>query len=228
MLMSRRTLTHALLTASILPFLVHAAQAAARDDGCEAAISAATMRHHLPQGVLQAIAETESGRYDPGTGARVPWPWTVTAGGTGRFFATRDDAVAHVRDLWLSGITSIDVGCLQVNLHYHPTAFATLEQAFDPSTNADYAAAFLVALHRPNSDWSGAIADYHSADPVEGIGYLRRVMLNLSEPAAVDRTPRLMEAALVVPALSRFGITVITPGATGLSPRHPLPPVITP
>ena len=226
--MSRRTLTCLLLTAPILLSLIHTAQAVAQDDDCDQAIAAATLRHHLPQGVLRAIAETESGRYDPRTGTRGPWPWTVTAQGTGRFFATRDDAVAYVRDLWLGGVTSIDVGCLQVNLHYHPTAFATLEQAFDPATNADYAAAFLVTLHGSGPDWSGAIAEYHSSDPVEGGGYLQRVMVNLAGPAAADRPPRLMEAALVVPALSRFGITVVTPGSTEPLPRRRLPHVITP
>ena len=42
---------------------------------------------------------------------------------------------------------SIDIGCAQVNLMHHPDAFASLEQAFDPMANADYAARFLKQLH---------------------------------------------------------------------------------
>ena len=226
--MSRRTLLRLLLGAPILLFLVPVARATAPND-CGQAIAAATLRHDLPQNVLQAIAQTESGRYDPGTGTKAPWPWTVTAQGAGHFFATRIDAVTYVRHLWLSGITSIDVGCLQVNLYYHPAAFATLEQAFDPATNADYAATFLVTLHRPGTDWAMAIADYHSTDPVEGEGYLRRVMVNLSGPTTVDQRPPLMAAALIMSVSSRFGMTVITPGTVRPSPlRFHLPRVITP
>ncbi len=39
----------------------------------------------------------------------------------------------------MRGVQSIDVGCFQINMYYHPGAFATLEQAFDPRANAAYA-----------------------------------------------------------------------------------------
>ena len=226
--MSRRTLARFLLAASTSLPLGHATDAVAGDGECGPAIAAATTRHHLPAGLLRAIAETESGRSDPTGGGRTPWPWTVNALGAGHVFATETEAIAYVRDLWASGITLIDVGCLQVNLHYHPAAFATLEQAFDPATNVDYAATFLVALHRPAADWSTAIADYHSASPIEGGNYLRRVMVNLSGSAATDRSSGLMNAALVTPAPTQFGMTVITPYTVGFSPRRHLPRIITP
>ena len=217
--------------AAVLPLLGPINRAAAQDAAdCGSAVSAATTRHHLPDGLLQAIAETESGRHDPGSGARTPWPWTVTARGTGHFFATQADAIAYVRDLWANGITSIDVGCLQVTLHYHPAAFATLARAFDPSTNADYAATFLTTLHRPDTDWSEAVADYHSANPIEGGAYLQRVMVNLSGPTTPikPQQPRFMTAALVLPVSDRFGITVITPDTAVLPSRRRLPRIITP
>ncbi len=227
--MSRRVLACLLLIASGLLSGGRASRAAASDDpDCQAAISAATERHHLPDHLLQAIARTESGRYDPRSGIRTSWPWTVTARGTGRFFATEQDAAAYVRALWADGITSIDVGCLQVNLHYHPAAFGTLEQAFDPEANADYAAAFLVTLHRPRTDWSEAIADYHSADPAEGGSYLQRVMLNLSGSVPASRPPDLLNAALITQVPMRFGMTVITPASAALPSRHRFPRIITP
>lgn len=231
--MSHRLIALLLPIAAALPFLGSINRAAAQDEGdCGPAVAAAATRHHLPDGLLQAIAETESGRYDPGSGARAPWPWTVTARGTGHFFAAKADAVAYVRDLWADGITSIDVGCLQVNLHYHPAAFATLAQAFDPAANADYAATFLTTLHRPDTDWSEAVADYHSANPMEGGAYLQRVMVNLSGPAPIGpigpRQPRFMTAALILPAPDRFGITVVTPDSAGSPSRRRLPRIITP
>ncbi len=227
--MSRRTLALFPLAASIMLSSLCPTDALARDgDECGPAVVAATAHHHLPDGLLRAIAETESGRQDFASGRSMPWPWTVNAQGTGHFFASKTAAVAYVRELLASGITSIDVGCLQVNLHYHPTAFATLEEAFDPQENADYAATFLVALHGSDTDWSTAVADYHSASPIEGGNYLRRVMVNLSGPAATGRPAGLMDATLVTPIHAQFGMTIITPYSISLSPRRHLPRVITP
>jgi soluble lytic murein transglycosylase-like protein len=73
-------------------------------------------------------------------------------------------------------VKSIDVGCLQVNLMYHPDAFATLEQAFDPRTNANYAARFLNTLYAGDKDWAHAIAAYHSETPILGDAYRVLVM----------------------------------------------------
>ena len=35
------------------------------------------------------------------------------------------------------GVRQVDVGCMQINLQSHPHAFASLEDAFDPGSNAD-------------------------------------------------------------------------------------------
>ncbi len=71
---------------------------------------------------------------------------------------------------------SIDVGCMQVNLMYHPNAFASLDEAFDPSANAQYAARFLNALYGASGSWVQATAAYHSETPAIGADYQRRVM----------------------------------------------------
>ena len=124
--------------------------------------------------LMAAIARVESGRPDA-PGVIHPWPWTINAEGAGQYFATKDAALAAVRALQARSVRSIDVGCMQVNLHHHPTAFATLEQAFDPATNAAYAARFLNALYARTGDWTRATAQYHSATPELGEAYQRRV-----------------------------------------------------
>lgn len=143
---------------------------------CDAAIARTTWNGGLPSGMLMAIAQVESGRPDPGTGRLHPWPWTINAEGNGEFFATKAQAIAAVRLLRAHGIQSIDVGCLQINLSYHPDAFASLEQAFDPYANARYAVHFLNALYSQTHNWQQAIAAYHSSTPTIGADYRRRVM----------------------------------------------------
>jgi soluble lytic murein transglycosylase-like protein len=85
--------------------------------------------------------------------------------------------VAAVAGQLARGQRSVDIGCLQVNLHYHPEAFPGLAEGFDPATNARYAVRFLLELRGRTGNWAEAIAQYHSADPERGAGYQRRVVL---------------------------------------------------
>ena len=143
---------------------------------CLPAIAEAERGAKLPARLLRSIALVESGRADPTTGRVAPWPWTVNAAGTGRFYASKEKAVAAVRSLQAGAVRSIDVGCAQVNLLHHPGAFASLDSAFDPRTNAEYAARFLGALRASTGSWPLAAAAYHSSTPEIGHGYARKVM----------------------------------------------------
>ena len=141
---------------------------------CRQAIHAAERAAAIPMQLMAAIARVESGRPDA-QGAIHPWPWTINAEGAGQYFASKDAALAAVRTLQARGVRSIDVGCMQVNLHHHPAAFATLDQAFDPAINAAYAARYLNDLYAATRDWTRATASYHSATPELGEAYQRRV-----------------------------------------------------
>jgi hypothetical protein len=143
---------------------------------CQQAIETAAQTHALPPGLLAAIGRVESGRHDPISGALHPWPWTVDAEGQGAFYDSKEQAIAAVRGLQARGVRSIDVGCMQVNLMHHPNAFGSLEQAFDPMANANYAAQFLVELHGQTGEWPKAAAMYHSATPELGAEYQAKVM----------------------------------------------------
>lgn len=152
-----------------------AAQPDTRGGLCATAIEAAQALHATPKGLLYAIGQVESGRMDPLTHRAVPWPWAVQAQGQSYYFATEPEAVAWVQAAELKGIQSIDVGCMQVNLMYHPTAFRNLDEAFDPGANADYAARFLVSLHVETGDWQKAAGLYHSETLALAIPYARKV-----------------------------------------------------
>lgn len=121
--------------------------------------------HDLPPHLLSAISKVESGRWRAAESAVLAWPWTVTAGGEGRFLATKAEAIETVRALRAQGQRNIDVGCMQVNLMHHPDAFESLEAAFDPVQNITYAARLLQRLRQEESSWTKAIAFYHSRTP---------------------------------------------------------------
>ena len=143
---------------------------------CEHAIAAAERRIGLPPKLLQTIGIVESGRIDPATGRVAPWPWTINVAGVGHAYATKADAIAAVRDLQAHGVTSIDIGCVQINLMHHPEAFASLDDAFDPALNTLYGAHFLSALYRQTGNWPQAAAAYHSRTLDIGASYETRVM----------------------------------------------------
>ncbi len=117
-----------------------------------------------------------------------PWPWTIDANGVGQFFTTKAQAVAAVAALKAVGVHSIDVGCMQVNLMYHPDAFASLDQAFDPAANTAYAVRFLNALYRRTGNWPAAIAAYHSETPQIAADYQRRVLATWQHPVVTAIT----------------------------------------
>ena len=121
--------------------------------------------HGLPTHLLTAISKVESGRWHAASGAILAWPWTVTAGGKGRFLPSKKAAIAEVERLRARGVRNIDVGCMQVNLHYHPEAFASLEEAFDPRRNVAYATRFLLELKAQWGSWTRAVGNYHSNTP---------------------------------------------------------------
>ncbi len=146
---------------------------------CADAARAVERARAFPLAVLRAVAIAESGRWRGGRQgeqqARIAWPWTVTAEGEGRYFATKAAAIGHVRALRRDGVRSIDVGCMQINLMHHPGAFASLDEAFDPGLNVAYAGDFLTRLYESSRSWSRAVAFYHSGTPGKGLAYWRRV-----------------------------------------------------
>jgi hypothetical protein len=159
-------------------------------DVCLQQIAGAEESHGIPQGLLAAIGLTESGRVV--ARKRTVWPWTVNAEGAGHYFETKEDAIAFVDEQQADGVTSIDVGCMQINLRHHPDAFASLEDAFDPATNVEYGADFLTSLKSEVRTWVKAVRRYHSATPEKGEAYGERVLANWDAAKSGD----LLVAAL--------------------------------
>jgi len=166
---------------------------------CAAAIAVAEPATDLPPHLLTAIGLVESGRAIPGTGTLAPWPWTINVGGLGRMFDSKDAAIKAVQAAQRDGIQSIDVGCMQINLLYHPQAFADLDAAFDPATNVAYAIRFLDTLHAQSGEWGAAIAAYHSATPELGVPYAQRVVAHWPDAPPL-RLPMVLPGAPPTPS----------------------------
>jgi hypothetical protein len=198
----------------------------------------------LPTGLLLAIGRVESGRWDSARGRVTSWPWTINAAGKGQWFETKDAAVQAIKALLDGGTRSIDAGCFQISLLYHPMAFTSLEQAFDPDANARYAARFLLGLYSRTASWEAAVETYHSADPALGFAYRQQVFSTWPGVAAMANgvsvragTPPMIAAAYrpkpVAMPIVIAGVRVWTPVPIGTaasvvampSPPYPDPPL---
>lgn len=161
----------------------------ARAPGCDTMITATERRYGIPRNLLRAIANVESGRLVAAAGPIEPWPWTVNAEGRGIFFNSKSTATAWVRQQQSVGVQSIDVGCLQVNLFQHPEAFRSLNEAFEPAANADFAGRFLVQLYHASGSWVTAVGFYHSQTAELAADYRKRVHLALQDNMACFTRP---------------------------------------
>lgn len=133
--------------------------------------------YQIKQHMLTTISNVETGRWDADKKQKYAWPWTVNAQGKGTFFDTKAEAVREVKRLQAQGVKSIDVGCMQINLAYHPDAFSSIEDAFDPQKNAEYGAKFLKNLYENNGkDWIKAAMAYHSSIPTKALKYKKKIV----------------------------------------------------
>lgn len=159
---------------------------------CITAANKAEKDFGVKQNLLQTIAMVESGRWNAKQGKRTAWPWTVHANGKGYYFKSKAEAVAAVKAMQKKGINNIDVGCMQINLKYHGTAFKSLEDAFEPEKNVAYSAAFLKKLYKRNkADWKKTAMHYHSKDWRKGINYKNRLEKQYTQYIRADKTSTL-------------------------------------
>ena len=160
---------------------------------CERATVATEMAQRMPRALLFSVAMVESGRFNTATKKTRPWPWTINAEGQSFYFKTKREAVAAARKLVKDGVRSFDVGCMQINMRYHPNAFTDLEAAFDPIINVAYSAEFLKRLHGKTNSWPDAIAAYHSQTKTRSQPYFARVI-----DVWTDQHERISELAHVL------------------------------
>lgn len=180
---------------------------------CDLAAQHAAQNSDVPLELLMAISRVETGRGSDGE--TEPWPWAINQGGKGHWFNTADEAINFANDLLTQGEVNFDAGCFQINLHWHSKNFGSLEDMFDPETNAAYAAQFLTSLFQSEGGWPEAVAAYHSRSPDQAQAYLVKVETALNDLRAQGAVPPAAEdvMAAAAPHVNRFPL--LQAGARG-------------
>lgn len=145
-------------------------------DRCTRYFSAIEAQYGLPENLLRAISTVESGRWNRVTLTPITWPWTLNVDGRGYHYESKKEAIVALRTFEHNGAKLIDVGCMQINLRFHPEAFHNNAKALEPRYNIEYAAKLLKRHYRLTKNWQRAVARYHSATPHRGSRYASKVM----------------------------------------------------
>nr|WP_111299306.1 lytic transglycosylase domain-containing protein [Paracoccus saliphilus] len=170
--MKRQTLSHVAVIATIVLVTSGGVRASTLPD-CEALAAQAGAEMGLPEGLLPAVARVESGMTHQGR--VLAWPWTLNQGGRGSYHATKDEALQQLSQVLAAGAQNVDIGCMQINWHWHHDAFPDIGAMMDPVLNTRYAARFLADLYQRHGNWTTAVAAYHAGDPSGGSTYVGRV-----------------------------------------------------
>lgn len=190
------------------------AAARAAPELCERALRLAASEAGLPEDLLRAIALAESGRSIDGV--LRPWPWTANIAGQGHWMASEAALLALVEGALAAGQRNIDIGCFQVNWHWHGHAFARPRDLIDPLANARHAARYLLQLLGEFGTIDRAVGAYHSRDPERARRYAQRVAALRSGGGPAGATAVVATAS--GDAQRRRQRQTVRPGTAG--PRH--------
>lgn len=135
----------------------------------------AAQRNHVPVAVLYAVGLTETGRKG--------WldPYALNIEGRPYFAANLPDALREFTAARQQGHRLIDIGCMQIDHHFHAQHFRTLADMFDPQQNVTYAVQLLQQLKLQEGSWTLAVARYHAgpAQSQEQRRYVCSVVSNM-------------------------------------------------
>jgi soluble lytic murein transglycosylase-like protein len=130
--------------------------AAAGLNACEREMALASKKFDVPLGILYAVGLTETGV----KGSLQPNAMNIE--GRSYFAATAGEAIREFERARKGGARLIDLGCMQINHHYHGARFPSLQAMLEPRSNVEYAARFLTELKAREGSWTMAVARYHA------------------------------------------------------------------
>jgi soluble lytic murein transglycosylase-like protein len=161
--------------AFICSLALFASGALAGQNICEQHMVRASRTYDVPLGMLYAVGLTETGQ------AGSLQPYALNVEGKAVYGIGLEDALKRFDAARRGGAKLIDLGCMQINHHYHAKEFATVRDMLDPARNVDYAARFLKALFAQEGTWTLAVARYHAGpnnNPAQK-RYVCRVISNM-------------------------------------------------
>lgn len=155
-------------------------------NACEREMIRAAREFRVPVNILYAVGLTETGR----RGSLQPYAMNIA--GTAYFAPSKQDALRRLGEERAKGVRLIDLGCMQINHHYHHEKFASPAEMLDPRANVNYAARFLKELYRREGNWTMAVARYHAGphnNPAQK-RYICRVIANMVATGFGNWTPK--------------------------------------
>ncbi|PVE22477.1 lytic transglycosylase [Microvirga sp. KLBC 81] len=179
--------------------LANSSQAEAQSGSqlCEKEMLRASAKYGVPVGMLYSVGLTETGR----RGSLQPFAMNVE--GRAVFSSSLPEAVQRFEEARRAGAKLIDLGCMQINHHYHREKFASVESMLNPRDNVEYAARFLSELKGRHETWTMAVARYHAGpdnDPAQK-RYVCRVIANMVATGFGQWTPNARTFCADAPGL---------------------------
>ena len=144
-----------------IPISADGKQISSQIDMCSRSIILQEELHQIPKGILHIIFNLENRKHSKQINNLGNRAWGVSIKDFKVNYDTAKEAISEVEILLTEGGQSISVGCMQINLKKHPTAFSSLKEAFNPNENVKYVAKTLLKLRKSSHSWLAAIKKYH-------------------------------------------------------------------
>ena len=142
---------------------------------CEREMTRAAALNGVPLNVLYSVGLTETGRKGELS------PYEMNIDGQDVHSASLAEAMASFARAKARGAKLIDIGCMQINQHWHGDDFASVSDMFDPERNVEYGARFLKTLRAEEGSWTLAVARYNAGpnNPAAERAYVCAVIRNM-------------------------------------------------
>ncbi len=139
----------------------------------------------VPEHLLYAMAQAESGRLVEGE--FIPWPWTLNIEGEANYYPSRRIMFRALMSALQAGKLKVDVGPMQVNWYWQYQPDMSPWRLTEPGASVKIAADILKSHHRSHGSWIRAVGQYHR--PREATKRDRDIAL-----AYRNRVQRLLES----------------------------------
>ena len=179
----------AALTAAMAVLAVTASSRASASEPaepiCEREMTRAARESGVPLEILYSVGLTETG--SRGTLS----PYDMNVDGRAVHSDSLDEALRRFGEETARGAKFIDIGCMQINHHWHAANFHSLREMFDPEHNVRYAAAYLKTLRAEQGTWTLAVARYNAGpgNPTAQRNYVCAVIAHMVGTGAGAWTP---------------------------------------